>query len=237
MSDLPLYKEIIIWSILGSTLACFLLPLCGMLRQKLIPAIPPVPQFPGSSFPHHFAHFYTAFFVLTFAMAAVQDARTPDTTQSAMDMVFSMMVQIALYIPFMVVYFTLPQREVPQSSLLKKTGWVIGALLVIWIASAMLEIGQVNTWISQATDCPPTQDVVQRMLDGSMFEKGLVTFMAVFVAPVTEECCFRGFVYNILKRWNGRWIATLASALLFAVVHGSLLQMLPLTIFGIVQCL
>lgn len=55
MSDLPLYKEIIIWSILGSTLACFLLPLCGMLRQKLIPAIPPVPQFPGSSFPHRYA--------------------------------------------------------------------------------------------------------------------------------------------------------------------------------------
>lgn len=80
------------------------------------------------------------------------------------------------------------------------------------------------------------QDVVEKILNGTTFEKSLMVFMAVLVAPVTEECFFRGFIYNILKRWNGRGLASVASALMFASVHGSLIQMVPLTIFGIVQC-
>lgn len=237
MSELPLYQELIIWIILGSTMACFVLPLCGLAWQKWTNPIPPVPQFPGSSFPHIFAYFYTAFFVLTFAMASIQDVKLPDELLSPTEMVENIVLQIALYTPFLIAYFVLPRRELPHSSLWRKMSWVLAALCTIWIASGLLEACQFNKWLAETTQCPPVQNVVQRMLNGSNFERGLMAFMAIIVAPVTEECCFRGFVYNILKRWNGRWIATFASALLFAAVHGSLLQLTPLFIFGIVQCI
>lgn len=236
MSELPLYQELIIWIILGSTLACFILPLCGMIQQRQAHAIPPVPQFPGSSFPHTFAYFYTSFFVFTFAMASIQDVKLPDEPLSPTEMAENLLLQVALYTPFLIAYFILPRRYVPKTSLLRKIAWVLAAIFTIWLASGLLEVCQFNKWLAESTQCPPVQSVVQRMLDGSNFERGLMAFMAILVAPVTEECCFRGFVYNILKRWNGRWIAALASALLFAAVHGSLLQLIPLFIFGIVQC-
>ncbi len=236
MSELPLYQELIIWIILCSTLLCFILPLCGWLWQRQTNALPPVPQFPGSNFPHIFACFYTAFFVLTFVMASIQDVKLPDTPLSPVEMIENVVLQLVLYSPFLIAYFVLPRREIPGSSLWRKMGWVLAALCIIWLSSGLLEAFRFNKWLAESTQCPPLQNVVQRMLDGSPFERGLMVFMAVIVAPVTEECCFRGFVYNILKRWNGRLIATLASALLFAAVHGSLLQLIPLTVFGIVQC-
>ena len=237
MSSLPLYKQIIICVIFLCTTGACLLPLLEAMRQRRETAVPPVPQFPGSSFPNAFAYIYTAFFMLTFAMSAIQDIMAPAAVASPMEMLLSGVVQIGLYMHFIIVYFSLPRREQPQSSLILKVWWVVKALFFIWIASALIELSQVNRLISHLTQCPPLQNVVQLMMDGSSFEKIYIALMAVFIAPVTEECCFRGFVYNILKRWNGRWIATLSSALLFAAVHGSLLQLIPLTIFGVVQCL
>lgn len=237
MTELPLYAKLATWAIIASTSLCLLLVPFGVLRQKLTGDIPPVPQFPGSNFPHTFAYFYTAFFVLTFSLSSIMQIRMPLTRPEPEEMIVSALFQIALYVPFLWVYFTLPRRDVPATHLLAKAGWVCAALFILWFSAIILEISQFNKWLAESTNCPLVQDVVERMLNGSNFEKGLMVFMAVGVAPVTEECCFRGFIYNILKRWNARWVATLASAFLFAAVHGSLMQLLPLTIFGIIQCI
>ncbi len=237
MPDLPFHTQLVTTVIATCTAACFGLVLGGVLWQRYTRALPPVPQFPGSTFPNVFAYSYTAFFILTFSMASIQNVMEPDADVSLPNQILSCLIQVALYVPFLFAYFTLPRREVPVSSPLRKIGWVLLSLVAIWFFSALLELSQFNKWLAAMTDCPPVQDVVERILHGENSEKVLMVIMAVFVAPITEECCFRGFVYNILKRWNGRWIATPASSLLFAAVHGSLLQFLPLTIVGIVLCL
>ena len=61
------------------------------------------------------------------------------------------------------------------------------------------------------------------------------TAAAVLVAPICEEIVFRGYLYPILKRFSGVWVAGLCSALLFSCAHGNLVALLPLLIFGIVQ--
>lgn len=237
MPDLPFHTELVITIIATCTAACFGLVLGGMLWQRCTRALPPIPQFPGSSFPNAFAYSYTAFFILTFSMASIQNVMEPEMETSLAAQILSCLIQVALYAPMLIVYFSLPRRETPVSSPLRKIAWVLLSLFAIWFFTALLELSQFNKWLAAMTDCPPVQDVVDRMLHGENSEKALMAIMAVFVAPVTEECCFRGFVYNILKRWNGRWIATLASSLLFASVHGSLLQLLPLCIVGIVLCI
>ena len=47
-----------------------LLPFGGWIWRRCTHALPPIPQFPGSTFPHIFAYFYTAFFICTIAMGA-----------------------------------------------------------------------------------------------------------------------------------------------------------------------
>lgn len=235
MSNLPLHIEIANWSIILSTVLCFLLASCGRLWKLFTRALPPVPLFPGSTFPHYFACFYTAFFIITFVMLSIKGA-APAPEASRAEMVLSMLIQIALYIPFLVVYFSLPRRELPVTSIWCKAGWVLLALFVIGCCTVLLEISGLNRWIVEHTGCPPQQDVVESILNGDQFEKAVICFMAVIVAPIAEECCFRGYVYNILKQCSTRWMAALASALLFAAVHASLPQFLPLFIFGLVQC-
>jgi membrane protease YdiL (CAAX protease family) len=47
----------------------------------------------------------------------------------------------------------------------------------------------------------------------------LMAFMAIVIAPVTEELMFRGFVYGVAKRFTDRWFATIFSAVMFSIVH------------------
>lgn len=237
MTELPLYTQLIIWLIAGSTALCFLLVPGGMLWRRITGALPAVPQYAGSKFPHIPAYFYTSFFVLVISWSSILNAQHPAQEVSLIDSIASLIFQIALYIPFLAMYFVLPGTERPQVKWLVKAGWVASALVLIWLASLLLQVSGFNDWLTKATDCPLYQDVVTTMKEGATSEKWLMVFMAVCIAPVTEEVCFRGFIYNILKRWNARWVAVLASSLLFAAIHGSLMQVAPLTLFAIIQCI
>lgn len=238
MSNLPLYTELVIYFILLSTASCVLLPFVGWAWKRQTHALPPVPQFPDSTFPHVFAYFYTAFFIITFAMGAIASAKMPvGEPLDVMDYVTSIIVQIILYLPFIIVYFTLPKRDTPSVSFGHKLLWLVIALAVVGSTSLILEVCGIAKWLIDVTGCPENQDVIETLSKGSNAEKLIVAVMAVFVAPITEECCFRGFVYNILKRWSSPLLATIFSALLFSSVHGSLAQAIPLFVFGVVQCL
>jgi hypothetical protein len=63
----------------------------------------------------------------------------------------------------------------------------------------------------------------------------LVLLLVVSVcAPVFEEILFRGFVLASLSRYLSMWKAVVVSALLFALAHLNLADVLPLTALGIV---
>ncbi len=60
----------------------------------------------------------------------------------------------------------------------------------------------------------------------------LMAGAAVVAAPLCEEVVFRGYLYGAAKRFAGPWVAGFFSALVFASVHGSLVALLPLFVFG-----
>ena len=91
--------------------------------------------------------------------------------------------------------------------------------------------------LMELTGCPELQDIVVMFSNGDWAQRGTIALAAVVVAPICEEIVYRGFIYNILKRYSRRWVAIILSALLFSVIHGSMAQAVPLTIFGIVQCI
>lgn len=57
---------------------------------------------------------------------------------------------------------------------------------------------------------------------------------AVVVAPICEEVFFRGYLFGGLLRGMNAWVATLASALLFTLVHGDIGSAVPLLAIGLV---
>src|ERR1700736_1169828 len=54
----------------------------------------------------------------------------------------------------------------------------------------------------------------------------------VAVAPGVEEFLFRFFIYGVLKRYFGRLLGVIFSALLFAAVHAHLPSFAPLFVLG-----
>jgi membrane protease YdiL (CAAX protease family) len=108
--------------------------------------------------------------------------------------------------------------------------------MIVTIPAQLMESFGFNHYLSELTGCPEQQNVVESMAKGTPEVKAVIACMAVLVAPITEECLFRGFIYNILKNKSGAISAAIASSILFSAVHTSLAQFIPLTLFALVQC-
>ena len=75
---------------------------------------------------------------------------------------------------------------------------------------------------------------MEMMLAGDPLFLAIATVLA---APIVEEVIFRGLVYTRLCRGMKRWLAALVSALIFGLVHGTLLHLVFTVPMGLVLCL
>jgi membrane protease YdiL (CAAX protease family) len=60
----------------------------------------------------------------------------------------------------------------------------------------------------------------------------LIIVLAVSLAPLAEEFIFRFFMYGVMRRYFGRVLGIVASALLFAAVHAHWPSFAPLFVLG-----
>lgn len=116
--------------------------------------------------------------------------------------------------------------------------WVLvlgpGCVIGVWVVGAAINLGgyhalMVHLGVDRVQD---TVRLLKEHHDPTVL--ALMAVAAVLVAPVCEEVIFRGYLYPAAKRFAGRWVATVASALVFAAAHGSLAQLPQLFILGIV---
>lgn len=237
---MPFHTQIIITLLAGSLTFCLSLGTAGALIQRSKHALPPIPVFPGSAFPGIFTKFYTAFFLITFAFAAITECMQPGEQQLQEEdlpgLILSGALQTLLYLPLIIVYFAQPSQRRERTSLGRKALWCILGLVALFIPAVLLQVSGFNSWLIETTGCPAQQNVIEYMQNSSLPVKITLAVMAVIVAPITEECCFRGCLYNILRQYSSPILAALASGLLFGAIHTSLAQMAQLTIFGMMQC-
>jgi len=80
---------------------------------------------------------------------------------------------------------------------------------------------------------PQKQAIVEMFSESSTLEQRiLIIILAVSLAPLAEEFIFRFFIYGVVRRYFGRIIGVLVSALLFAAVHAHLPSFAPLFVLG-----
>ena len=80
---------------------------------------------------------------------------------------------------------------------------------------------------------PQKQAIVEMFSESSTLEQRiLIIVLAVSLAPLAEEFIFRFFIYGVARRYFGRIIGIVASALLFAAVHAHLPSFAPLFVLG-----
>jgi membrane protease YdiL (CAAX protease family) len=98
-------------------------------------------------------------------------------------------------------------------------------------------------WVSQQVlDLLSIEPVSQRAVEilqttPHLWQKVLLGFMALAMAPVWEELLFRGILYPSLLQAGFPRLALWGTSLVFGVSHFNLATFLPLSAFGVLLCL
>lgn len=108
-------------------------------------------------------------------------------------------------------------------------------VVATWIFAGGLEVLKINDWLRDQMGVADQQAVVKAFSEmDSPLMLGLLSFMAVIVAPITEEIIFRGYLYPVAKHYSGRLPALLFSSIVFAAIHQSTIAFLPLLFLALV---
>lgn len=238
LSELPLYMQWNLGLLGGSYMLCLFLLGLGMICQLFRRSAQQLPPLSASDFPNGWDTLYTFFFLAAFSSLSITEIDAGGASENRLQgfSYGAVLIQILIYLPMLLRYLSLPRAERVAS----KKSEIIGIGVVVFGTLAIggiYEHSGVFQWLLKASGSPMYQDTVQYMHDQELSSTLPLIIMAVVAAPFCEECCFRGFLYGILRKRIGRWAAAGASALLFGAVHMALGQMLPLVIFALLQCI
>lgn len=85
---------------------------------------------------------------------------------------------------------------------------------------------------------PPAQPTMQILeISVSLGQRICFGFTAIVLAPLVEEILFRAILYRTIKQRGYPKAALFGSALFFAVIHGSTMTLLPLTVLAVILAL
>ena len=104
-------------------------------------------------------------------------------------------------------------------------GWGI----VAWIGASLASAAVVTVLEALGVDVAP-QAAEQAL---GLVEPWVAVLAIVILAPIAEELFFRGVVFNAFLRERGPRLAYLGSAALFAVIHLSIVALIPIFLLGL----
>ncbi|HEX4641258.1 MAG TPA: CPBP family intramembrane glutamic endopeptidase [Chthoniobacterales bacterium] len=108
---------------------------------------------------------------------------------------------------------------------------VTGGVLILAAYPLIFLADVVTQRLSRTT--PQKQAIVEMFSESTTLEQRiLIIVLAVSLAPLAEEFIFRFFIYGVARRYFGRIIGVVLSALLFAAVHAHLPSFAPLFVLG-----
>ena len=177
------------------------------------------------------AFFLAFFFLLSISRAPAHDAPRMEDRQLIASATFTVGLLLAL-----VGFLRLRRFDLDSLAGFSKIGFfrtAITAGIFILAAYPLIVLADVATQ-RLLRDTPQQRQPIVEMFNVSstLQQRILIIVLAVSLAPLAEEFIFRFFIYGVMKRYLGRVAAVVASALLFAAVHGHLPSFVPLFVLG-----
>src|SRR6266404_8852205 len=176
------------------------------------------------------AVFLAAFFLLTISGASVPH---PPRMRS-IDLIWSGVLTIGLLLA-LAGFLRLRRFDLNSLGGFSRIGFfrtaIIGGVLILAAYPLIFLADIVTQRLLQSA--PQKQAIVEMFSESSTLEQRiLIIVLAVSLAPLAEEFIFRFFMYGVMKRYFGKVVAILVSALLFAAVHAHLPSFAPLFVLG-----
>lgn len=108
----------------------------------------------------------------------------------------------------------------------------IGILPIAW--SLMWVSSTILNWAGVTVEPQAAIRVMQKLQQHQLVWHGMAT---ILIAPVAEELIFRGILYPAIKQHGYHKLALWGTSLIFALIHGSLALVVPLTVLAIILTL
>ncbi len=169
-------------------------------------------------------------FGASFGLSSLSDAESDGISLTAL--IFT----VLLYLPVLIRFLLIPRAEARPWWFLEIPLWVILAFLLAVTLSLAVQWSGLSRWMTEVAGSPEQQEVIEQFLKGSRTDQWLVALSSIILAPIAEECFFRGLIYPCLKKYLGVVFAALLCGLLFGAIHMSLPQTIPLSVFGVLLC-
>lgn len=110
---------------------------------------------------------------------------------------------------------------------------VVMTLFMLPIAFSLTELS-VKIMRQFQVPVEPQQAVRVMQNAGSRLDLIVHGLAAIFIAPFVEELVFRGIIYPVAKQNGSRTLALWGTSIFFALTHGSLMIVMPLTVLAII---
>ena len=245
---MPTYYVWNVTIIIAAVLLCWLPVVLSGLKQILQrcndaePKLPRIPLFPGSSFPNIFDALGALLVFVFMAFSCLPTNGGDETSDvSLSSLVISCLGMLLLYLPFIIrlTYVTGCtnamglHRPIPMRSKLLP---VIPVVFLSIAFNVFFEESGCLKAIAEATDSDLLQGPVKMVMTGDWTMRSYVIIQALIIAPIGEECLFRGFLFNIIRDKWGTIAGAAISSLAFASIHFSLPQLIPLFVLALLQC-
>jgi membrane protease YdiL (CAAX protease family) len=116
-----------------------------------------------------------------------------------------------------------------RSTLARSVGMGLGFGVIAWLGATL--VSALAAWALESVGIPPEPQAAEQAL--SIVDPLIAVPAVVIVAPIAEELFFRGVAFNAWLREHGYRRALFGSSALFALIHGSLLALLPIFLLGL----
>lgn len=147
-------------------------------------------------------------------------------------------VQLVLFVPIFYTYY-LANNMVDFTNKLSTVNWKISYFIEAFFCEVLLVIPLYSFaifvyWLALQFKIDTSAPI--SLLLKNITLKGVITvfLLSVFITPWIEEIIFRRIFFSYIKKLLGVTPSTLITSFVFAIVHGSIIQILPLTFLGIV---
>lgn len=118
----------------------------------------------------------------------------------------------------------LPGRD-PGDAIRAGLGWGVLA----WLGATLVSAGVV--WLLESLGYDAEPQAAEQAI--AVVDPWLVVLAIVILAPIAEEVFFRGVVFNAWLRERGRRWAFIGSSAVFALIHVSVVAVVPIFLLGL----
>jgi len=139
------------------------------------------------------------------------------------DFALNQLFLVALQLPFLAIFWLIAKRRMPSPfrsyfPAISSRSLVLAACSGAAVAALCEFANEMLTRASIVTF--HLSDFDRAIIPHNLGQTAAIIGTVVLLAPFVEECFYRGMLLDWLRRKLGAWLAVLASAAIFAAVHG-----------------